>query len=113
MRTEKEALEYWPDGKPEALLMWREFPDDLTYWITMDAPYGISAPGTKVSIYSYGPPDEISVVIDHTDLTEQAKEHIGRLCQDSGADYQESIERDHRVMIDKEYLTTKNPNADG
>lgn len=96
----------WVSSRPESVqnLISKYPPGE--YLILHGAPYGISTPGTKVTLHSYGEDGTIGVVVRAEDKSPEALEHERMLAiQYNKLDQLEEFHKsDVKVMIDPQWM---------
>ncbi len=102
-------FEEWLSTRPKIIReLGRKYPPGK-YKIAEGAPYGLTCPGTIVSIMSYNENGTIHVLIEPEDMRPEAIEHSNAILHPQGRDHSEFKDRAIGAYVDPQYLLPYNP----
>lgn len=94
----------WYAGEAKRIKeMVRKYPFQI-YWITEDAPYALTCPGSKVYLFSYCKSGEVRVALMPQDFLPATIEHIRIICQENKKDFDKVVKQGLTAVIDPKYL---------
>jgi len=102
-------FEEWLSTRPKVIQeLGAKYPPG-EYKIAEGAPYGLTCPGTIVSIMSYNENGQIQVMVQPENILPAAIEHSNSILHPQGRDHSEFTDRAIGAYVDPQYLIPHNP----
>jgi len=97
-------FEQWLETRPPLIKeLGKKYPPGK-YKIAEDAPYGITCPGTIVSIMAYNESGMIRVMVEPEHILPGAIEHMKAILRSQGRDFAELSEEAISAHVDPQWL---------